>query len=130
MSENEISEIINRIKARRIELDLSYQELANKTGLSKSTLQRYETGYIKKVPINHIEILAKALNINPGYLMGWEETILERHNKTQQFSDSEIELIKKYRQLDADGKRAVDDMIDFKLFQQSQKDSSTENKVG
>lgn len=44
--------------------------------------------------------------------------------------DYEIEHIKKYRKLDAEGKRAVDDMIDFKLFQQSQKDSNTENKVG
>lgn len=73
MSELEVNEIINRIKNRRQELDLSYQDLSDLTGISKSTLQRYETGFIKKVPITQIEIIAKALNVSPGYLMGWED---------------------------------------------------------
>ena len=72
MSELELNELINRIKTRRQELELSYQDLADLTGISKSTLQRYETGFIKKVPISQIEIIAKALNVSPGYLMGWE----------------------------------------------------------
>lgn len=73
MSEFELNELINRIKTRRQELGLSYQDLSDLTGISKSTLQRYETGFIKKVPITQIEIIAKALNISPGYLMGWDE---------------------------------------------------------
>lgn len=73
MGELEVNEIINRIKNRRQELDLSYQDLSDLTGISKSTLQRYETGFIKKVPITQIEIIAKALNVSPGYLMGWED---------------------------------------------------------
>lgn len=73
MGELEVKEIINRIKNRRIELDLSYQDLSDLTGISKSTLQRYETGFIKKVPITQIEVIAKALNVSPGYLMGWED---------------------------------------------------------
>lgn len=66
-------DIMNRIKNKRIEANLSYQELADKTGLSKSTLQRYETGYIKNMPIDKLELLANALNIEPAYLMGWDE---------------------------------------------------------
>ena len=73
MGELEVNEIINRIKNRRQELNLSYQDLSDLTGISKSTLQRYETGFIKKVPITQIEIIAKALNVSPGYLMGWED---------------------------------------------------------
>ena len=46
MSEKEISnkmqEIMNRMKSRREELDMSYQTLSDKVGISKSTLQRYE----------------------------------------------------------------------------------------
>ena len=76
MGELEVNEIINRIKNRRQELDLSYQDLSDLTGISKSTLQRYETGFIKKVPITQIEIIAKALNVSPGYLMGWEDNKL------------------------------------------------------
>ena len=76
MSEKEISEkmqdIMKRMKNRREELNMSYQTLSEKVGISKSTLQRYETGFIKKVPINQVQIIAKALNVTPGYLMGWE----------------------------------------------------------
>ena len=72
MSEKELTELIEKIKLRRLELGLSYQELSDLTGINKSTLQRYETGFIKKVPINQVQIIAKALNVTPGYLMGWE----------------------------------------------------------
>ena len=44
----------NKITARttdgRKRLGLSYQSLAEKTGLTKSTLQRYEKGNIKNAP--------------------------------------------------------------------------------
>ena len=73
MKEKETNEIIKRIKERRIRLNLSYQDLADKTGISKSTLQRYETGFIKNLPIDKLEILALALNASPSYLMGWEK---------------------------------------------------------
>lgn len=77
MSEKELTDLIERIKERRLNLEMSYQDLSNATGISKSTLQRYETGYIKKVPINQIEILAKALHTTPSYLMGWDNTVTE-----------------------------------------------------
>jgi transcriptional regulator with XRE-family HTH domain len=71
--ENDFKEIIDRIRNRRLELGLSYQDLADKTGMSKSTLQRYETGFIKNIPLSKVEALAKALRVTPEYLMGWEE---------------------------------------------------------
>lgn len=74
MSEKELTDLIERIKERRLELEMSYQDLSDATGISKSTLQRYETGYIKKVPINQIEVLAKALHTTPSYLMGWDNS--------------------------------------------------------
>lgn len=77
MSEKELTDLIERIKERRLKLEMSYQDLSNATGISKSTLQRYETGYIKKVPINQIESLAKALHTTPSYLMGWDNTVTE-----------------------------------------------------
>lgn len=106
MSEIELEQIINRIKNRRLELDLSYQNLADLTGISKSTLQRYETGYIRKVPITQISVIAKALLVTPNYLMGWNQTdeII--------FSNNEIAHIKKYRALDERGKQAVDDTLE------------------
>ena len=75
MSEKEISEkmqdIMSRMKKRREELDMSYQTLSDKVGISKSTLQRYETGYIKNMPVDKLEDIANALQVSPAYLMGW-----------------------------------------------------------
>ena len=111
MSEKELTDLIERIKERRLKLEMSYQDLSDATQISKSTLQRYETGYIKKVPINQIEILAKALHTTPSYLMGWDAPPSPSLSLTQQ----EETHIKKYRQLDADGKEEIDDIIDVKL---------------
>ncbi|MEL4860528.1 helix-turn-helix transcriptional regulator [Pseudoflavonifractor phocaeensis] len=65
-------DIANRIRGLREKLGYSYQQLADATGMSKSTLQRYETGGIKNVPISKLNILANALHSTPSYLMGWE----------------------------------------------------------
>ncbi len=69
-----LKKIAERIKARRIELNMSYQDLADKTGISRSTLQRYETGAIKNLPIDKFELIANALNISAAKLMGLENT--------------------------------------------------------
>lgn len=65
-----ISEIL---KKRRKELSISYQDLAEKTGLSKSTLQRYETGYIKNIPVSKLEVLSEALGISAMDMIGLKE---------------------------------------------------------
>ena len=83
MSEEAMMEIVDRIKARRIELGYSYQDLADKTGMSKSTLQRYEAGAIKNIPLDKVQDLARGLNVAPEWLMGWDSP------KTNYFLDPE-----------------------------------------
>ena len=126
MSETELTELIERIKNRRLALELSYQDLSDATGISKSTLQRYETGFIKKVPINQMEVLAKALHVTPAYLMGWENSSPTPLSLTQQ----EETHIKKYRQLDADGKEEIDDIIDVKLAKLQRKAEEDAESLG
>lgn len=74
-NENKMKEIMDRLKSKRLKLNISYQELADKTGLSKSTLQRYETGTIRNMPIDKLEIIAEALKVDPAYLMGWDSDV-------------------------------------------------------
>lgn len=126
MSEKELTDLIERIKERRLKLEMSYQDLSDATQISKSTLQRYETGYIKKVPINQIEILAKALHTTPSYLMGWAAPPSPSLSLTQQ----EETHIKKYRQLDADGKEEIDDLIDVKLAKLQRKAEEDVESLG
>ena len=73
MQSDEMQEIMAKIKKRREELGMSYQMLSEKTGISKSSLQRYETGSIKNMPLDKIEVISKALDTTPAYLMGWKD---------------------------------------------------------
>lgn len=77
-----------RIRTRRKELGLTAENLAEKLGISRATMYRYESGEIEKIPVTMLEPLAKALNTNPAYLMGddWTEfntkqTIADRLNQ-------------------------------------------------
>ena len=68
-----IDTIAERIKQRRLALGLSLQEVAYCMGLSKSTLQRYESGNIRSIPLQQLEPLAKALHTSPDWLLGWND---------------------------------------------------------
>ncbi len=53
-----------RLKDTREEKGFSLQKLADLTGLSKSTLQRYETGTTKKIPIQAVNKIQTVLGIS------------------------------------------------------------------
>lgn len=58
----------NRIKERREELNITQEQLAMALGLNKSTVQRYETGQVKKIKIPILHSIAKFLDVNPDWL--------------------------------------------------------------
>ena len=64
-----------QIKKRRKQLGMSADELAEKLGVSRSTIFRYEKGDIDKVPAEYAKPLADALCTTPAYLMGWEDNL-------------------------------------------------------
>lgn len=61
-----------RMKARRKEIGLSAEYVAEILGVSPATIYRYESGDIEKVPGDRLEPIAKALQTTPQALMGWE----------------------------------------------------------
>lgn len=65
------------IKKRRLELGLSLRELAERTGLSCSTIQRYETGATEKLPLEKAKLLAKGLETTVEHLLGLDGSNLE-----------------------------------------------------
>lgn len=72
------------IKKRREELGLSQEELADKLGYkSRSSINKIELG-LSDIPFSKIPLFAKALEIEPEILMGWEK------NKKQE--DSNIDM--------------------------------------
>lgn len=96
----------NKIKARRLELELSVDEVAdriNSYGFNKSraTIYRYESNDIMNMPITILEPLAKALETYPGYFMGWQDVdgnILNQSEKLDDWSDEELEEIENFKE--------------------------------
>lgn len=70
MNKIDYSKAANRMRAAREASGLSFEDLSKLVGMSKSTLQRYETGGIKNMPIDSVIPLAKALNVSVEYLLG------------------------------------------------------------
>lgn len=63
-------EIGKRIENRRHELDFTLDYIADKIGVAKSTIQRYEKGQIQKIKLPVIESIAKVLRVNPNWIIG------------------------------------------------------------
>ena len=61
------------IKSKRIERKMTLEDLAKSVGVSRQTIQRYESGVIGNIPSDKIELIARALDTSPAYLMGWEQ---------------------------------------------------------
>lgn len=61
-----------RLKYKRELLGISQTDMASKIGVSKQTLYKYENDIVSNIPSDKIELLAKALEVTPEYIMGWE----------------------------------------------------------
>ena len=70
-----MSELSNRILNLITQKDISYGELSLLTGIPKSALQRYATGETEKIPLDRLELIAKALGTTSACLTGREDTI-------------------------------------------------------
>lgn len=71
---NEYLKIIgSNIKQKRLELNMTQQELAEKCGLkTKSAISYLETGR-RDTTTETFQLIAKALDCSVGYLLGYEE---------------------------------------------------------
>ncbi len=90
-----------KIKQRRLELGLSQDELAKRCGYkSRSSVNKIELA--RDLPLRKIELMAKALDVTPGYLMGWEPTLT--------YNSSVGEIVVKVRK-DPDLQRLVKEFV-------------------
>jgi len=79
----------DRIKARRIQLEMTQDDLARKTGVKASTVLRWETGETKTIKTDRMEVLADALQVSVSYLMGLTGDMNGKGNK----HDLEVEAL-------------------------------------
>lgn len=76
-----------RIKALRLEKNMSQEELGEKVGVQKAAINKYETGIVVNLKRGMISKLADALDTTPGYLMGWEDEAEEIKDETMRLAE-------------------------------------------
>ncbi len=67
MSDNILGD---RIKERRLELEMTQGDVAKEIGVATSTIQRYETDSIGKIKLPVVEAIARVLRVSPDWLIG------------------------------------------------------------
>jgi len=114
MSENDLS---RKIRDLRSQHGLTLEQVAQQVGVGKSTVRKWETGYIENMRRDKIAKLATALHTTPAYLMGWAdapgEIHLDNSKPSSNLSALEQELIRKFRKLDERGKSAVLNTLEY-----------------
>lgn len=64
-----------RIKQKRLEKKWSMEKLAEKVGLNRTTIMRYETGDVQNISTKKLFQIADALDVNVDWLMGFEDAV-------------------------------------------------------
>lgn len=67
-------EIGKRIHEKRTECQLTMEQLGNKIGVSKSTINKWEKGKVESISRTHIEALSKVLGCSPAWLMNFHDS--------------------------------------------------------
>lgn len=99
--------LYKNIKEKRLELNMSQQELSDLVGYSgKSMISKIERGEVD-LSQTMIQKFADALKTTPSELMGWEEETQE----VPEFEPDHLELIDLYSKLTKEQKQTVMNLL-------------------
>lgn len=103
-----------RIKARRIALNISQDDLAKKLGYkSRSSINKIELNG-QDLPADKIYAIASALETTPAYIMGWSNSV----------DNTEEQLLEDFRSLSSEGKR---DLLRYMRMLKADEDEMAKN---
>lgn len=114
-------EISKKLRDRRKELNLTMLEVAQRTGVSEATVSRWESGDIANMRRDKIVALAKALQVAPAFIMGWDEAVSagnstkpEENSNVIFLDEHKIHMIPLFESVSAGfGATAANEIIDY-----------------
>lgn len=123
--------ISNRLKKALDIRNMTQADLVKKTGIGKSSISTYLSGDYEPKQKNTYK-LAKALNVNEAWLMGYDVDI-ERKDHSINLSDNQLKLVNTYDLLNDMGKKEAQKRVEeltlidkYKLKQDSDDEYITE----
>lgn len=88
------------IKRRRLQMGMTLQQVGDAVGVTRATIQRYESGDIGNIDTKMIMKLADCFKTTPAELMGWAKPALVGNKKLDEIitlcypmTDEQLELI-------------------------------------
>ena len=98
-------------------------ELSRRTGISKSSISQYMSGYVSP-KADRIYLIAKALNVSEAWLLGYDVEMIPQKRTyitneeikdilADGLSEKETILIERYRQADEQTKGMVDRLLAY-----------------
>lgn len=122
-----VGDNIRRIRKSK---DMTLEEVGNKVGLPRQTIQRYESGAIRNIPYDKLIAIAKALGCSGADFFIDETTNYTpadfyTPNNAKEIvnlihDNATIELIKKINQLSFSNKKIVESLVDGLLDNQKE----------
>lgn len=103
-------ELKNRLKKALSLRNMKPIELSERTGIPKSAISQYTSGYAKPKQ-DRIYLICKALEINEAWLMGYDVE-MEKKVLSEESANEDFELLKKFSLLKEKDKKLILQMID------------------
>lgn len=117
---------MNRLRELRLSRGLKLKDMATIVNKSLQAYGMYERGE-RNIDNEVLISLADFFNVTTDYLLGREALPIDNEQFTL---TSEAKLhIKKYLQLDIEGRAAVDNVLDFEFSKISRKERAIQNAV-
>ena len=106
----------DRIRSEMLRNSLTLAEIEQRTGIKKSSMQRYVSGETGKIPMAAIEKLAKLFGVSGAYLMGWDEK--KESPSEPQLTEGEKLMLELFRQIPKDRQPEALDLLRVALKMQ------------
>lgn len=118
-----------RIRKRRLELNLTQDELAKRVGYaSRSSINKLEMARV--LPSRKIMLMAQALDCTPAYLMGWEDKQVDIASEFEKYFQDSEQASRLIAYLDAFAKlskESQDNVIDYMNYQAKKETDNESN---
>ena len=98
--------IAERLRALRLESELSKRDLVSLLPLNYSTYANYESGF-REPNLDVLQMLARHFNVSVDYLLGVSDS-KRKVDEVAVLNDQEHDFFVKYRQLDTHGQELID----------------------
>ena len=95
----------DRIKELRKKCGLTQEELANKLGLKKSAIAKYENGRVENIKRSTLMKMAEIFDCSPAYLLDMQDVSISNNDLV--LTKLEKEIIIEYRKADDISKAMV-----------------------